>query len=408
MFACVALLVLAFFATHCGFAQACACPEICNPCQGGVTEYGFQFNGEGQASVTVKDGAGNVLFDSKVYQGDIFFVEGSVPPNRFAGSKVIIALNGIDHVTITTTCVGTPAVNTAVGEFVVVRMRRGDGNLICCADTSLPDLVAPTFLSAPADIIVETTPGQCGALAEWAPPTVEDCNIQLLTSNIQSGSFFSTGETKVIYSGLDFAGNVTQRSFNVTVSDIEPPVITGCPEAIEVNTDNTEGMSVKWDSPTVTDNCIPQLNCSHEAGSVFPVGETIVTYEARDVAGNLATCQFTIRVNYNPPPEKAPLPPALPGPDDIRVPRIITPDGDGKNDFWQLFNIESYPDNQVVIVDRWGSTIFRATGYDNQRKVWKGESPSKGKLPAGTYYFIVTYVRGGIPAEQKGFIELIP
>jgi len=60
----------------------------------------------------------------------------------------------------------------------------------------------------------------------------------------------------------------------------------------------------------------------------------------------------------------------------------VSPNGDGFNDFLDIKNIEFYPDNIVVILNRWGAEIVRFQGYNNQDIVFKDAS-----LPSGTYYY---------------------
>jgi len=49
--------------------------------------------------------------------------------------------------------------------------------------------------------------------------------------------------------------------------------------------------------------------------------------------------------------------------DGVAVPTAFSPNGDGLNDTWELFGLESYPDAEVRIFNRWGEEIFRSKGY---------------------------------------------
>jgi gliding motility-associated-like protein len=63
----------------------------------------------------------------------------------------------------------------------------------------------------------------------------------------------------------------------------------------------------------------------------------------------------------------------------------FSPNGDGKNDVWNIFNIELYPDCKVTIFNTWGSKVFSSNGYTVP---WDGKYKNK-YLPAGTYYYII-------------------
>jgi gliding motility-associated-like protein len=72
-------------------------------------------------------------------------------------------------------------------------------------------------------------------------------------------------------------------------------------------------------------------------------------------------------------------------------PNAITPNGDGLNDelvFNVLANNSSseYPDNELIIFNRWGDIVFKARPYQND---WKGTNSAGKELPHGTYYYIL-------------------
>lgn len=77
-------------------------------------------------------------------------------------------------------------------------------------------------------------------------------------------------------------------------------------------------------------------------------------------------------------------------PDCIVVPEGFTPNGDGRNDIFEIRCINLYPECELVIVNRYGSTVYKATNYQND---WDG-TPTQGllydsdrTLPTGTYYW---------------------
>ena len=72
------------------------------------------------------------------------------------------------------------------------------------------------------------------------------------------------------------------------------------------------------------------------------------------------------------------------------VPNAITPNGDGLNDqliFDQLLlRPDFYPDNELIIFNRWNDIVFKARPYLNN---WEGTNQSGEPLPQGTYYYIL-------------------
>lgn len=86
---------------------------------------------------------------------------------------------------------------------------------------------------------------------------------------------------------------------------------------------------------------------------------------------------------------------------DVVIYNLVTPDGDGKNDYFIIENINKYPNNSVEIYNRWGVKVYETKGYDpngdGSSNVFKGYSEGRvtidksKKLPSGTYYYVVTY-----------------
>lgn len=58
--------------------------------------------------------------------------------------------------------------------------------------------------------------------------------------------------------------------------------------------------------------------------------------------------------------------------------------GEGSNGLFLLQGIEAYPNNKIVILNRWGEIIFQAQPYLND---WDG-TYNNTPLPQATYYFV--------------------
>lgn len=67
------------------------------------------------------------------------------------------------------------------------------------------------------------------------------------------------------------------------------------------------------------------------------------------------------------------------------VPNTFTPNGDSKNDVWDIKYLNSYPDCTVEVYNRNGQKVFYSIGYGIP---WDGRYNSVN-LPVGTYYYII-------------------
>ncbi len=88
---------------------------------------------------------------------------------------------------------------------------------------------------------------------------------------------------------------------------------------------------------------------------------------------------------------------------------ILTPNSDGFNDVWKVKNIEFYKTNKVAVYNINSIKVWEATDYTGD---WTGVGTSGGKLPSGTYYYIIkiTPSAGSTIAkdvEVKGFLTIL-
>lgn len=72
---------------------------------------------------------------------------------------------------------------------------------------------------------------------------------------------------------------------------------------------------------------------------------------------------------------------------NLIISNMITANGDGYNDVWNVQNIEFYPNNHVTIYNRNGMEVYEMNGYNNS---WNG-SYNDGMLPDGTYYYVLEF-----------------
>jgi len=80
------------------------------------------------------------------------------------------------------------------------------------------------------------------------------------------------------------------------------------------------------------------------------------------------------------------------------IPNIITPNGDGMNDCFEVSSAIIYSECfSLAIFNRWGGKVFETT---NNYKCWNGNSSNNTQVPSGQYYYIInlreTEVNGSI------------
>ncbi|MEJ8756029.1 gliding motility-associated C-terminal domain-containing protein [Pontibacter sp. H259] len=80
-----------------------------------------------------------------------------------------------------------------------------------------------------------------------------------------------------------------------------------------------------------------------------------------------------------------------------QIPNIFTPNGDGINDTFAIPVLELFPDNELVIVNRLGTEVYRRKGYQGH---WNGEN-----VTAGLYYYQL-YIKK-LDRYYKGWVEVM-
>ena len=82
---------------------------------------------------------------------------------------------------------------------------------------------------------------------------------------------------------------------------------------------------------------------------------------------------------------------------EIIVMQMVTPNGDGKNEFLWIENVDRALNNNLRIFNRWGIAVYEGQNYNNQNNVFDGRSKGRSTvgnsqyLPAGVYFYIFEY-----------------
>ena len=94
-------------------------------------------------------------------------------------------------------------------------------------------------------------------------------------------------------------------------------------------------------------------------------------------------------------------------PTDLFIPDVFSPNNDGINDRFVIRGLDRYPNNSLIVINRWGNKVFEAAPYNND---WDGTNQfgitvGGNELPVGTYYYILNLGDTG-GREERGFIYL--
>lgn len=108
------------------------------------------------------------------------------------------------------------------------------------------------------------------------------------------------------------------------------------------------------------------------------VGEDTFEYQVADEQGRTSSAQVVILVKAR----------------DLKIPNVFTPNGDGKNDNFEIVGSENYDRIDLVVVNRWGNEVYRMPNYNNS---WNGNG-----LNEGTYFYIIEAFNGNKKRVFKG------
>ena len=174
----------------------------------------------------------------------------------------------------------------------------------CSAVVTVEDSIDPTIVSIPGDVAVDNDSGACGAVVSWTEPTTTDnCSSTISqTTGVANGLEFPVGTTTVTYVATDTAGNTTQDTFTVTVTDVEAPTASCVASPLTVQLDASGVATITADdiNDGSSDNCTAAnaltLAIDKTSFDCGDIGSTTVTLTVTDEYSNSATCTTTVNI----------------------------------------------------------------------------------------------------------------
>ncbi|MCX6270090.1 MAG: HYR domain-containing protein [Bacteroidetes bacterium] len=179
-----------------------------------------------------------------------------------------------------------------------------DGNTgTCTFSVDVLDMQPPVIsqCSKNVKVTLEQNPGgPCRIAVPDLTPDMEasdNCGPVIITQNPVAGTLLPSSHNQVhnvVMTVTDIAGNSSNCTAEITGDDLTPPQIT-CPDDIFSPCDQV----VTFPDAIATDDCdatIVTQTGGLPSGSTFPVGTTVIIFQATDAAGNTSTCSFNVTV----------------------------------------------------------------------------------------------------------------
>ncbi|MEL0295636.1 MAG: HYR domain-containing protein [Cryomorphaceae bacterium] len=161
------------------------------------------------------------------------------------------------------------------------------------------DTLAPFWVNYP--FVTQTIPSltTCGSNVSWYPPTAIDyCGLVTITSNYNSGDFF-TGPDTVVFTATDLSGNTITYSLPITISDVIPPVISPISDTTVYVDSNSCFASYSYPQVQASDNCGIDTSYFVPSTGQMSVGVNAVTLYVMDLYGNVSTESYQVTVVDN-------------------------------------------------------------------------------------------------------------
>jgi gliding motility-associated-like protein/uncharacterized repeat protein (TIGR01451 family) len=175
----------------------------------------------------------------------------------------------------------------------------------------------------------------------------------------------------------------------VVVVDNLPSGVTYVSHSVAANTSGSQvaatvsGQVVRFAIPFMGPGSSVTMRIRVKAGAAGSVTNTALVSSSEDdinPADNTSSVQSQIK--------------------PFRIPNVITPNGDGKNDKFEIQGLGKYSSNSIVIFNRYGDHVYERANYGND---W--DAPGQ---VAGTYFYVLRVTdAGGVSTEFKGWIQII-
>ncbi|MFT3908738.1 MAG: gliding motility-associated C-terminal domain-containing protein [Ferruginibacter sp.] len=214
------------------------------------------------------------------------------------------------------------------------------------------------------------------------------CNYISNVVNLAAGGILTTGLPNNLksFSNCNTCPNASNATFNITICENQSYQL---PSGISVNMEGVYSDTLRNQAScdsiintiylSVNDHSHTNITDSIYTGQtyVLPSGETVnSTGTYQSVLTNSQGCDSVITTTLM-------LRKIID--ECITIKNAFTPNGDGINDYWELYRYNCFKKLEVNVYNRYGSLVYHSDDYKND---WSGKYKNK-ELPDGTYYYVV-------------------
>ena len=156
----------------------------------------------------------------------------------------------------------------------------------------------PPIIRIDNDVTVESISFDQNLITLKTPQIFDAVGVVSVTND--APSVYSLGTTHVTWTAIDLAGNIATATQTIHVIDTQSAKIESLYDIMIDATSNET--SIPLSPPDVIDNGMIS-SITNDAPSVYPIGNTTITWYVTDTFNNTATAQQIINVVDNTPPE---------------------------------------------------------------------------------------------------------
>ncbi|MES2799894.1 MAG: gliding motility-associated C-terminal domain-containing protein [Bacteroidota bacterium] len=269
-------------------------------------------------------------------------------------------------------CSSSDSLFVAISTPPIVDANNGAGTATFCEGASI------SLTATGADTYSWTGPN--GYISNLQNPSISPATMQ------NSGIYYVSGYNMYNCAGGDSViVSIDAGTFPVAAT----PDTTLCP-GTPIQLSASGGMNYSWNGPnnyTGTGSPLVITNTSTANSGWYILTST-------NANGCIAQDSVNIVVEYNN--------------DCIFIPTLVTPDGNGANDDWDIQGLKGFEKAEVEIYNRWGSLLYYASPYDIN---WDASAnrgatiDNSDKVPVGTYFYIIR-LNDDENTTFKGYVEV--